>query len=270
MTLSHLSAAYRSETYYFLLTPRHEKFIAGGVKFHSLSMPQRIITWIGTFIIILWWFFFCGLPAFRSILYQVASVPATATIRQMEERPIKGSPSYFITYTFNAINNETVFVDVPYALYSQWHSGDSIPIRYIPNFSDISALTEDIFAGRRRAFDLIAGIIFFIICGKVFQQVYVPMWRENRILNRSGKILQGEITEITSLDRDLTLFHWNQIRFQWKLHWIILSYSFIEPEGNTISGKTSDVRNELRDKPLPPPHTPLLILYAAKEHHTVL
>ncbi len=90
-------------------------------------------------------------------------------------------------------------------------------------------------------------------------------------LVKSGMLLDGTIANIRVKEQR---FSYRDKDFQMKeyrgTYYIVVTYTFTTPDQCLISAEQIRVRNDLRDKPLPPIGTPIRVLYTDENTHVML
>ena len=85
-------------------------------------------------------------------------------------------------------------------------------------------------------------------------------------LTTKGVLLNGTISAIYNED----VRYWTRSGWVRAPNYIFVTYSFTSPNGNTLSGEQMRIRDDLRDKLLPPVGTPIRVLYADEDTYVML
>lgn len=85
------------------------------------------------------------------------------------------------------------------------------------------------------------GIVVGLIC--------LEIERRNRKYSQRGHVLEGRVLEATGKRGSKNAYN------------VTIRYTFQTPDGETLEKKATNVRGDLRNGPLPPPGTPLAVLY---------
>jgi hypothetical protein len=245
----------------FILNPNAEGFITGGKRtFGNVTFFNGCFAGciLGVFMVI-------GVIAavaavqesnVRSRLAQSGvDMQATVTDRRISvSTDSKGrrSTTYYLTYDYyvgkgNSDNPTLYHIErhVTSGTYNGFPNGSKIPIRYLRDDPNISRIVGD------RADD--PGLMLLVTVGFTVVPIIaivfvVRQYTRTRRLEREGQLLHGRVAEAKG-SRGKNGY---QVR---------ISYTFISPEGETIKGSESRIRNDLRDAPLPASGTPVAVVY---------
>jgi hypothetical protein len=193
----------------------------------------------------------------------VISTSGTAgQLRQIEEAGIKAggvvtdgrsirgrSTSYYITYRYNV---DGVSYDqeqrVSSSTYNGLYIGDEVTVRYLPDSPAVSALSGDDLDNTILAENDVMALVAIIV-GGIFIVALLWIDHRNRVLSHRGQLLPGEIINATGR------------RGSKGAYTVTLHYRFRTPSGEISEKKSTANRPDLRKMPLPPPGTPVLVLY---------
>ncbi len=246
----------------FFLYPENYDFVAGKTR-NLAGQPSYYRTVFPWLIVML---VFCGgISMTRRWInwYQLqsAGVDTMATIVDRRYTENDDSKKYYITYQFEVVqagsselytHEEQVDEDV----YQDLSEGTRVLVRYIAENPRIATIKDNsIWSLIIQTLILLTMILFALVSGH-------GVWKRSReiyYLQRHGRLIEGELIECKSerdSDNDLV---------------ITLRYHFLSPtSGQEIVNKSSTVRNDLTESTLPPPGTPVAILYADDQHYRVL
>lgn len=132
--------------------------------------------------------------------------------------------------------------------------GDNIPIRYLPTNPAVSMIE-----GSQRAnyTPIIAGVIFLVIlllvAGRTFQEYF-----RGQALEARGQVIFGQIDQIKGGVDHRGHYHVNIV------------YHFRCPQGSKIDNNVFRMCDQLRDKPLPSPGTPIAVVYLNAAFYRIL
>lgn len=164
-------------------------------------------------------------------------------------RGSRGSVSYYITYRYNV---DGVSYDqqqrVGSSTYNGLYIGDEVTVRYLPDSPSVSALSGDNVDNTILAENDVMALVAIIV-GGIFIAALLWTDRRNRALSHRGQLLPGEIISATGRRGSKGAFN------------VTLHYRFRTPSGEISEKKSTANRPDLRKMPLPPPGTPVLVLY---------
>ncbi|OJV92584.1 MAG: hypothetical protein BGO39_32310 [Chloroflexi bacterium 54-19] len=169
------------------------------------------------------------------------------------------STTYYLYYSYNVPGQDGPDQgkqDVDYDFYHQTRLGAKLPIEYLSNDPTTSKI-----AGREA--DLTWYIVFGLVmavCLLFISLIVRNIIRRNR-LERTGRLLPARLASAYLQERR------NRRRRYYVLE---VYYDFQNPYGKVLSGKERYVRNDLYVQPLPPPGTPLVLLYASDQLYSLL
>jgi hypothetical protein len=90
-------------------------------------------------------------------------------------------------------------------------------------------------------------------------------------LVKNGALLEGEIINIREKEKIIqyrdNLFHQRELR---GTYYVVVTYRFATPERQVVTGEQVHIREDLRDKSLPPTGTPIRVLYVDYNTHVML
>lgn len=169
-----------------------------------------------------------------------------------------GDDTYYVSfqYTYNdqSYTNEQ---RASWSTYDRFEKGARVNIEYVPHNPGISKIEGTNTASDFQFLLIFAGIWNVIVWP--FTLIMVINWRGNRILVREGQFVRGELLAINgSLDSDDDF----NVKVQ---------YSFVAPDSGELLFKTENqTSNALKDKPLPPKGSPIMVLYRSAQHFKIL
>lgn len=250
----------------FLLNPRNREFIEGRTRrpIIATSMPGCVVLFLVPFLLAGALTFWLTLDAwYRVAGFAVAARTAEATVVAKGVEPdSEGDDDPYLDYRYSAEQNGTLTrhagrAYVSWSDYQEYEPEDTLTIEYIAYSPGISR-PANAAQGLGEAGFL---TVFTLFWNGVTIPTFVFMLR-NKIavarLGRDGTLLRGVVTAYkTSTDSDNDL-------------WVELTYSFLTPQGQQLSGVAKNINNALRTTPAPPPGTPVAVLYLNAKTHTLL
>ncbi len=120
---------------------------------------------------------------------------------------------------------------------------------------------------------IIAGATALLACTTEIINFFHGLRMNKRydLLIKNGVLLSGTIKNIYVKEQR---FYYRDKNFQMKeyrgTYYIVVIYTFTTPDQRTITGEQIRIREDLRDKPLPPDGTPIRVLYADDNTHVML
>jgi len=120
---------------------------------------------------------------------------------------------------------------------------------------------------------IIAGATALLACTTEIINFFHSLRMNKRYeqLVKTGVILNGTIANIRIKEQR---FSYRDKDFQMKeyrgTYYIVVTYTFKTPDQRMISGEQIRIREDLRDRPLPPIGTPIRVLYADDHTHVML
>jgi hypothetical protein len=233
---------------FFLLDPDHEQFAVGAS--HKLPVDRQgcILFFLGIFVLA--GLLIAGKVARQWVHFVILSTSYAETQGQVLDREIESDDgaTYYVTYRFVVDDRaHTVEESVSKTTYRAVREGQSLTVRYARHDPAIATVEP----GRLGDVLLMTGFCLvwngFIL---VVAWVLVREILKRRKLDRGGRRIVGQVVRCSGRrdsDGDFVLD---------------LRFGFRSPQtGAWIEGKDSHIRRDLEDKPLPPPGTPLHVLY---------
>jgi hypothetical protein len=245
----------------FLLNPKHQGFLTG---------EHRRLLGAGCFLT-------CFMVLFLSIFVMVGGViGATALIelnvrnqldkvgvvtdatvtdhRITHSRDSKGrtSTTYFVTYQFYAgasgDDNPPLYSreqSVSSDTYNRVPVGNKISVRYLPGDPNTSRVMND---DRDNPILMLIFMALFIIIPGIVAIVMIRFYFRMRRLAAGGQLIAGKITEAKG----------SRVKGGYQVG---VRYTFLSPEGESLKGYETGIRNDLRNQMLPDAGTPVVVLY---------
>jgi len=243
--------------HFFLLDPDNEPFATGASRKLPASGQGCILLFLSIFVLA--GLFIAADVIRRWVHVAILSTDYAETQGQVLGREIKDDDgaTFYVTYRFVADDQvHTIRENVEKAVYYSAEEGQELTVRYSPADPSIATMAP----GRVGGLLAITGFCVlwdgtvFVISALVLREVL-----ERRKLARHGQRLVGEILRSSGhrdSDGDFMLS---------------LGYGFRSPlTGTRMEGTNSQVRKDLEDGPLPPPGTPVHVLYLDDDVHMVL
>lgn len=161
----------------------------------------------------------------------------------------RNSRTYYVEYEYFA--NDTRYErrqQIQSALYSRLNFGDNVDVVY-----DKTTPWESFLTGRWRDSSEQTGAIgFSVLMGgfcTIAGIICLNIERLNRNYSYKGRVLPGRVLEATGKRGSKNAYN------------VTIRYEYYTPEGIREEKKSTNVRGDLRNGPLPPPGTPLAVLY---------
>jgi hypothetical protein len=242
---------------FFLLDPDNEKFALS--KSSRLPAGGQGCTLLFLSVFVLAGLFFAVEIARQWVHFAILSTSYAETQGQVLGRRIESDDgaTYYVTYRFVANDRgHTVEESVAKSTYYSVEEGQVLTVRYARGDPAISTIEPGHVGGllALTGFCLIWNGIVFPVAWLLVREVL----RRHK-LARDGQKITGEIVHCSGgrdSDGDFEL----AVRF-----------GFRSPQsGARIEDKDSQIRKDLKDKPLPPPGTPVQVLYLDDESYMVL
>jgi hypothetical protein len=242
---------------FFLLDPENEAFATGANSTLPAEGQGCLLLFLSIFVV-------AGLLITYDIVRRwahvvILNVSYTETQGQVVERWIESDEgsTYYVMYRFVANDHAyTVEEAVAEATYHSVEEEQSLTVRYARSDPSIATIQPGRIGGllALTGFCLVwDGLVFS------FSWLLVREILKRRKLARRGQRITGEIVRSSSdrdSDGDFTL----EVRF-----------GFHSPHtGAWIEGKDSQTRKDLEGKPLPPPGTPIHVLYLNDKTYLML
>lgn len=80
---------------------------------------------------------------------------------------------------------------------------------------------------------------------------------KRRTLEKTGRLLLGKLVSV-------------KLRYSKQGYMVVVSYHFKNPEGIVLTGKSKNLRSNLKKRVLPSPGTPVAVLYARDDYFDIL
>ncbi len=242
---------------FFLLDPDNERFATGASRRLPAGSQGCALLFLSIFVLV-------GLFMAADITRRWVHVAILSTDYAEAEGQVLGreiedddGATYYVTYRFVANDRvHTIRENVEKGVFHSMEEGQSAIVRYAPRDPRIATIAPGRVGGLLALTGFCGlwdGTVLFI-SALVLREVL-----QRRKLARRGQRLVGEILRISGRrdsDGDFVL---------------ILGYGFRSPlTAAQLEGSNSQVRKDLADGPLPPPGTPVHVLYLDDERHMVL
>ena len=183
-------------------------------------------------------------------------LPTTGTYIDKDINRNTEGDTYSLTYEY-VVDGQTYrrTYSVGKRRYDRTEVGSTVEILYLPDDLGTSRL---VFGNK----PILWMALFLTIWNAIV--LFILLWMGLRIwanirLNRGGLITDGELQEIvgqTDGEGNYT---------------ITVKFTFLEPDkGDRINDETWQIRDDLKDQPLPPPGTRLAILYLSPQNYRAL
>lgn len=168
----------------------------------------------------------------------------------------RGSTTYNVTYEFRANDRQTYTrtQQVSGDHYDRLFIGDSVVVSYLerdPNINMLSGRDLD----HQTNYPFILAVVLTI--GTLIIVVLIWRDRNNVRLSKQGQIIDGQLTKIQGFNGGRGAYN------------VKMEYLFRTPEGNTITGKASQNRPDLRNR-LPPVGLPMKVVYVSDRQYRAL
>lgn len=253
----------------FLLNPKHDRFLNGEErKFKDFGCVTSVL--LGFMMLI---FAVVGIGMAYAGVNEIitrlrlnqSGVEARAEIINLDftSSTNKGRTTYtyYITYAYFVRTDNpdqparyTFRQKVSNDTYNSLSDGSKITVRYLPDSPEISRFVDDT-EDDGKLFALIGSLI---AGGTLVASSFSLRTRaRNRRLEHEGQFIAGKITETNGMSM--------KSGYQ-----VTLTYTFISPEGSSLTRKESAIRNDLRKKALPAIGTPVAVVYADEKVYRVL
>jgi hypothetical protein len=103
-------------------------------------------------------------------------------------------------------------------------------------------------------------VIFFVTLGVIYDMLRLRIY--DLRLSQEGKIIKGRLTTVSG--------EWSELENSRNLYLVHLIYRFTDTTGKRRLETVSIIRNDLRNKKLPRPGTPIAVIYLDEKHYEVL
>lgn len=241
----------------FLLDPDNELFAIGASPKLPVGGRGCILLFMSIFVLA--GLLIAGDLARRWVHVVMLSTGYAETRGQVVSRRIESDEgaTYYVTYHFVAGDQAyTVEEVVEKTTYHSVEEGQSLTVRYARHSPTIATIEPGRIGGllALTGFCLVWNGIVLTISWLLVREV-----RKRRRLARNGQWLSGEIARCTShLDSDGDFV-------------LDVTFRFRSPQtGMWIEAKDSQLRKDLKGEPLPPPGTPVHVLYLDDKRYMML
>lgn len=245
----------------FLLYPEHEDFLTNQAR--RIKNPRLISLVLP--VIIMWalcaLFGWLLLNQIREYLtfrqLDAEGVSTTGTIIDASQKGGYRSPEYYITYQFNVEqtgNGQQTYTHEHRVSPELYSLGINSPvnIRYLPHEPTVSR------AGSSQVnifWLLLFSLIFLtLLLAPLFR---VAPYRRKKQLERDGQVIMGVLQSCKG----------ERIKAGYGID---VQYSLQTPDGRSVTGRQTSICNHLRKQPLPPPGTPIAVVYVNDKLHEML
>ncbi len=162
--------------------------------------------------------------------------------------------TYYVHYQFTASGSQQIYEGERKTPYTCTHLqlGSLIDITYLPDDPGAKVATTNLLEG---IFAIFASTIM-VLLGSRFIKHAIYTYRRIQRLQREGVLLPGHILKGE-------LEHGRQT-------WFHLSYQFITPNGDLITGKVSRIRKDLSRVNMPHRDRPIVVLFADNTCYKIL
>ncbi len=235
----------------FLIKPPHRDFVLGKSKKLNRSGAFGIgciSLFISIFVLL--GVVFLAFTVRETIEWYTISQRGVVSNAQYIHRRISKSDDSDTHYvSFQYTHNESEYSreqQVDQAIYNRAEIGATVQIEYVPTNPQMAIIVGT------NSFPLVPMLFVLVWNGTVYLVIFLVLrhYRRRVFLERNGKMIAGEILEATitaDIDGDLT---------------VSVEYVFSVPDSDKRLSKTERAtRNDLRKQKLPPPGTPVVILY---------
>lgn len=181
----------------------------------------------------------------ESRIYNEGSI-VTGVLHKYNYGNYNGDPHYQVYYGYDidgqSYQNE---VKVDQTTYEQLEDSGEVEVYYLPGVPDQSRIQGQLGIGGL----LLVGIVIAGVSLPILMLLWFLSRRHTRFY-REARVVRGEIMRIMGRSDDDDDYL------------VEIAYQFRAPDtGETLEGKSSTWRNDLQDKPLPAPGTPVAVLY---------
>lgn len=235
---------------YFLLVPENQQFIERRQPHYNRAMRRFVYFWVVFFTVVGLIFGFLNWDFWTTnFKYDNEGRQVQATVTGKTSSYSGKSHTYRVQFAYEAGYGRAYSGSevVDYDYYRDHVAGDKIEVVYLPESPDEARIIGQ--------FDLTKAIIFAIFLG--VSLLFLPLVIRNlirrRLLEKTGHLIPA------SLGNAFLKVQKQRYRTNYILR---VDFQFQNPYGQFVTGKASYVRNDLFGYPLPPPGTPLMVLYA--------
>jgi hypothetical protein len=245
----------------FLLDPANRAFLAGPPSRRRLVLQTWLgllfrLSLLGVCLVLVGW---AVVEWSRWLLLQRDYTIVSAEVVQCrKDDRTDGSPSYLITYRFEAATPTgprtcTREQAVSWKTYARLHPGQRVSVRYSNALPSISSITAD--TSFRDGISL--GALLWLPVALFLGSRAWGCYREIR-LGQAGQVLEGRLLDCTSqVDPE------DNLRLE-------LQYRFTAPTGRVIRDRETSYRRDQKSALLPDPDTPVAVLYLDERTYKVL
>jgi hypothetical protein len=245
----------------FLLNPKHEGFLTGEhrrIQGAGCFLTCFMVLFLGIFVLV-------GVVIGATELTELnlrnqldkAGVVTDATVtdhRISRSRDSKGrtSTTYYVTYQFYAgapgDDNPPLYSreqSVSSDTYNRAPVGNKISVHYLPGDPNTSRVMND---NRDNPILMLIFMALFILIPGIGVIGMLWVYFRMRRLAAGGQLIAGKITEAKG----------SRVKGGYQ---VSVRYTFLTPEGESLKGYETGIRNDLRDQILPDAGTPVVVLY---------
>jgi hypothetical protein len=241
----------------FLLNPTNDRFVAREAR-RQARQPGggRVALWLaGVLLLVASVLWALTVPDWIT-WYRLREdgIEITGTISDLQVR----DGQYFVLYRFEPGQAGVIFAGEQRVSKTTYESitTDMLPVViYFPDDPAISRL--DVFNPEDTMRDRLT-IIAAGLTGLLVLLVIVGLVQRLTGPDRDRQVIRGQVVRCAGYrdeDGDYNLK---------------LSYRFVSPSGQTITAQTAQIRNDLRNKALPPPGTPVAVYYLSDRSYLLL
>jgi len=242
---------------FFLLDPDNEPFVTGASSRLPIGGRGCILLFMSIFVLA--GLLIAGDIARQWLHFAMLSTDYAETQGQVIGRRIESDEgaTYYVTYRFVA-GDRTHAVEevVEKTTYHSVEEGQSLTVRYARRSPTIATIEPGRIGGllALTGFCLVWNGLVFAISWLLAREVH-----KRRRLASNGQRISGEIVHCSShLDSDGDFVLDARFRFRSPQAWV------------WIEGKGSQLRKDLKGEPLPPPGTPVHVLYLDDKRYMML
>lgn len=250
----------------FLLNPRNRPFLEGRASRPAKEPGGCVFPFLAVFLIP---FVAAGAFLLRNMAlewtsYLTLRTSGIVTDAEVVDRKISSGDDcdlYSLQYAFRWRGTRHVGeANVSRDDYERLDIGQWTDVVFEPSHPERSRLRTDLGIGRPLLLTA-AGLFWNAIVG-VLLVVAVAGLRQMHIdkrLSRAGRLVEGHIDDVSGHKDDDNDYH------------VTVRYRFVSPtSAQWVAGTSSAMRNDLKNQALPPPDTPVAVLYADDRAHRVL
>jgi hypothetical protein len=192
------------------------------------------------------------------IRLQRSGVEATACVTALDEGFGSEAETYYTVYFEIEVEGKRVprsaqSEGVDRSYYERLKVGSTIPVRFFAEKPENARLVDNGHSLRKAT-----GISIICTIPALFFLGFAVYFRRKVRLARDGQLLSGKLLTCSGeLDAEN----------DYNVH---ATYHFVSPTGCVIEGKMTACCNSLKDRPLPEPGTPIMVLYLSDGNYQLL